>query len=164
MKFQGTKGPTDGVIATMPLVAHETLVLGKPPPDFLTEDPDAALFRRLDSLDRSPVQCLGPGEHLIAVYGDNFMSKSKYKLRAVPMVSGTPEVESITEVEAEIRERKTELAAFEKVLSQTERVRSRPDAPCVPCACRNFTLHVVLSLLRRSATKRKKRAFAPPSK
>jgi len=67
----------------------------------MLEEPDMALFRRLDSLDRAPVELLGAGEHLLAVYGDNFMSKTKYKLRSLePMLkhlTGKHEIESLNQ-------------------------------------------------------------------
>jgi len=49
------------------------------------------------------------------------MSKSKYKLKAVPMNLGTEEVEAIIEVERGIRERKRDLAAFEKEFYDAKR-------------------------------------------
>ena len=67
------------------------------------------------------MQRLTAGEHLVAAYADNFMSKSKYKLKAVPMLAGTEEVDAIRDVEGRIRARKADLAAFEREFNDAKR-------------------------------------------
>merc|ERR1740117_2192410 len=80
----------------------------------MLEEPELAFFRRLDKLDRSPMQKLEAGQHLFAVYGDKFVSKTRYTVLAVNMTPQSEDSEAIRKMDAALRTKQMELAALEK--------------------------------------------------
>lgn len=56
-----------------------------------------------------------PREHVLCVYGDNFIQSVKYKLTFLPLNDFcTAHVKKIVEVEPELNEKKTEMATFQR--------------------------------------------------
>jgi len=108
-------------LAEMTLCDFDTVLLGKPTPDFMLEDPDLALFRKLDKLERPPISSIGAGEHLMAVYGDNFVSKTKYGILAVEMDPASENCEAIRNADSALRQKQRELATFEQEYNEAQR-------------------------------------------
>jgi hypothetical protein len=86
-----------------------------PPPSTLqcADDPEAALFRRLDNLERREYCSLTPGDYVFAVYGDNFLKASAYTIEALHEKDFVQETTKIREIESSLLKKKEELAAFE---------------------------------------------------
>eukprot|EP00193_Tetraselmis_chui_P000485 CAMPEP_0177763588 /NCGR_PEP_ID=MMETSP0491_2-20121128/6950_1 /TAXON_ID=63592 /ORGANISM="Tetraselmis chuii, Strain PLY429" /LENGTH=424 /DNA_ID=CAMNT_0019279703 /DNA_START=143 /DNA_END=1417 /DNA_ORIENTATION=- len=95
----------------------DTFSLGPKPSALETaEDPEAELFRRLDSLRKRETSSLQPGTHIFAVYGDNWFNRGKYEIEAVrvqrPGTYGPALI--LRDVEASLAAKKGELRGFEK--------------------------------------------------
>ena len=86
-----------------------------PPPSTLqcADNPEAALFRRLDDLERRENCSLTPGEYVFSVYGDNFLKASTYTIEALHEKDFKEETTKIRELESTLVKKREELVVFE---------------------------------------------------
>ena len=86
-----------------------------PPPSAMTakEDPESILFRRLDRLERRHTARILPGDHVFAVYGDNFLKSSTYTIEVLRQPDFEDTCSKIKVLEDELLKRKEILAKFE---------------------------------------------------
>eukprot|EP00873_Tetraselmis_striata_P004362 jgi/Tetstr1/424626/TSEL_015148.t1 len=108
----------------------DTYSLGpKPSPLEVADDPEAALFRRLESLRKRETSSLQPGTHVFAIYGDNWFKRGHFEIEAVrvqrPGTYGSTLV--LRDVEAALATKRDELRGFEK---EYRRVQSEYIALC----------------------------------
>jgi len=81
----------------------------------LMEDKDTPLqFHLLDGLEREGGSRLDDREHLIAVYGDNWIKQVKYHLQFLPVsVMGMEPLKAIEQLERSLLEKKSEMTQFQ---------------------------------------------------
>jgi len=85
------------------------------PLKFYMDDKDVPVeFHLLDGLEPSGATKLEPREHLICVYGDNWIKDVKYQLRFLPVAPNAEPVKIITESEKVLLAKKTEMAKFQE--------------------------------------------------
>lgn len=88
------------------------------PIKFYMEDKETPLpFHFLDTLETQGANLmeLQPGQHILAVYGDNFLQMVKYKISFLPLSNASLEaVEKIKEIEPNLVTKKQEMAEFQK--------------------------------------------------
>ncbi|KAF8040516.1 hypothetical protein BT93_B2672 [Corymbia citriodora subsp. variegata] len=93
------------------------------------KDPDAALFKKLDGFQPCEITELKAGEHVFAVYGDNFFKSASYTIEALCAAPFVEEKEHLRAVEAQILTKRAELSKFEteyrEVLAQFTEMTSR---------------------------------------
>ncbi|CAN7059521.1 unnamed protein product [Brassica oleracea var. botrytis] len=77
------------------------------------KDPETALFKSLDGFHQCEVTELKAGTHIFAVYGDNFFKSVSYTIQVLCAVTFTQEKEDLRSVEAQILNKRAELAKFE---------------------------------------------------
>ncbi|CAM9442827.1 unnamed protein product [Chrysoparadoxa australica] len=79
-----------------------------------SEDPLPPLFTKLDTFHISRRE-LKPGDHLVCVYGDNWLRSASFSLAAIPLAPNTKsEQEAIVALDQEMMQRKEELHAFQE--------------------------------------------------
>lgn len=87
-------------------------------------DPEAMLFKRLDSMQARDHVQLRPGRILVAVYGDNWFNRVRYTIQAVHTMSTdrslAPIADTVQQVEAKLLRKKTELRQFESEYRQVQ--------------------------------------------
>jgi curved DNA-binding protein CbpA len=86
------------------------------PMKFYMEDRDTPLtFHVLDSLQVQGGHTLEERQHLVAVYGDNFLQEAKYKITFLPLAEFSSDtVTAITSIEPKIMKKKETMAEFQK--------------------------------------------------
>ena len=85
------------------------------PLKFLAEEKEVPLpFHLLDGLEPSSNLRLEAGEHLLAVYGDNWFNDVKYNLRLLPAANPCPAIQTITSTEVKLLAKKTEMSKFQE--------------------------------------------------
>ncbi|KAL0755413.1 hypothetical protein Bca101_093081 [Brassica carinata] len=77
------------------------------------KNPETALFKSLDGFQQCEVTELKAGTHLFAVYGDNFFKSVSYTIQVHCAASFSQEKEDLRSVEAQILNKRAELAKFE---------------------------------------------------
>ncbi|CAG7899382.1 unnamed protein product [Brassica rapa] len=77
------------------------------------KNPETALFKSLDGFQQCEVTELKAGTHIFAVYGDNFFKSVSYTIQVLCAASFTQEKEDLRSVEAQILNKRAELAKFE---------------------------------------------------
>jgi len=117
-------------MAEMILAGFDTVTLGKPSPDFMLENPDDALFHKLDKLERPPLMTLPPGDHLFAVYGDNFMSRLKFTLQTVVLEPDSELCQGLQEQDVALRTKQQTLTALEKEYKAAQKAYEAAAAKC----------------------------------
>ncbi|KAG2318753.1 hypothetical protein Bca52824_011966 [Brassica carinata] len=75
--------------------------------------PETALFKSLDGFQQCEVAEIKAGTHVFAVYGDNFFKSVNYTIQVLCAASFTQEKEDLRSVEAQILNKRAELAKFE---------------------------------------------------
>ncbi|KAH9290732.1 hypothetical protein KI387_034849, partial [Taxus chinensis] len=95
----------------------------------IARDPDAAFFKRLDGFQPCELSELKAGQHVFAVYGDNFFKSASYTIEAVCAGPFVEAKEELREVEAQILTKRVELSKFEseyrEVLAQFTEMTAR---------------------------------------
>ncbi|KAK9820520.1 hypothetical protein WJX72_011236 [[Myrmecia] bisecta] len=119
-------------IAGLYFLQFATYGLGaKPTPLDTANDPEAVLFKRLDSLQQREMVTLKPGKLVIGVYGDNFFKRVHYTLEAVLPSEGQagPAVtaERVRQLEQVIVRKRDQLRHFE---SEYRKVQASYIAMC----------------------------------
>lgn len=93
------------------------------------KDPDVAFFKKLDGFQQCEITELKAGEHVFAVYGDNFFKCASYTIEALCAAPFVEEKEHLRAVEAQILTKRAELSKFEteyrEVLAQFTEMTSR---------------------------------------
>jgi hypothetical protein len=85
------------------------------PLKFYMDDKDVPVeFHLLDGLEPSGAMKLEPREHLICVYGDNWIKDVKYQLRYLPAAPNVEPIKIIVESEKVLLAKKTEMAKFQE--------------------------------------------------
>ena len=79
----------------------------------LGDDPEAALFRKLDGFKSREESSLEPGEHVFVVYGDNWFKRGNYRIDAVRLRRDAGAVHELKALEAQIKDKQAELRTFE---------------------------------------------------
>ena len=79
----------------------------------LGDDPEAALFRKLDGFKCREESTLEAGEHIFVVYGDNWFKKASYKIEAIRLQKDMQAVQDLRTLESQIKDKQTELRSFE---------------------------------------------------
>ncbi|KAK3271131.1 hypothetical protein CYMTET_20493 [Cymbomonas tetramitiformis] len=95
----------------------------EPPPSViqLGDDPDSALFRRLDGMKLRETKAISKGTHIFAVYGDNWFNRAQFVLEAVAVDrSGGGACLEIQSIESELAKKQKELAQFESEYNQAK--------------------------------------------
>eukprot|EP00884_Botryococcus_braunii_P022977 jgi/Botrbrau1/9363/Bobra.354_2s0019.1 len=101
-------------LAGLFFLPFQTLRIGpKPSPLELAEDPEAALFKRLDVMEPRETASLRPGTLLIAVYGDNWFKRVHYTVQAMRPGVDSHAVRRLQLVEDGLRQRQDVLRGFE---------------------------------------------------
>uniref|UniRef100_A0A0D3DR52 J domain-containing protein n=1 Tax=Brassica oleracea var. oleracea TaxID=109376 RepID=A0A0D3DR52_BRAOL len=77
------------------------------------KNPETALFKSLDGFQQCEVTELKAGTHIFAVYGDNFFKSVSYTIQVHCAASFSQEKEDLRSVEAQILNKRAELAKFE---------------------------------------------------
>ncbi|KAJ4974365.1 hypothetical protein NE237_007539 [Protea cynaroides] len=94
-----------------------------------SKDPDATFFKKLDGFQPCEISELKAGIHFFAVYGDNFFKSASYRIEALCAAPFSEEKEELRAVEAQILNKRVELAKFEteyrEVLSQFTEMTGR---------------------------------------
>ncbi|CAN6468321.1 unnamed protein product [Victoria cruziana] len=80
----------------------------------MTKDPDAAFFKKLDGLQPCEIAELKGGDHVFAVYGDNFFKSASYTIEAVCAQSFEEASMKLKHIEANLLLKRDELHQFEK--------------------------------------------------
>ncbi|XP_047332665.1 chaperone protein dnaJ 16-like [Impatiens glandulifera] len=78
-----------------------------------TNDPDKAFFKKLDGFQPCEITELKAGNHVFAVYGDNFFKSASYTIEALCAESCKEAKENLRDVESQILEKRAELSKFE---------------------------------------------------
>ena len=98
-----------------------TYSLGQPPSTIATaKDPEAALFRRLETLEPRDTCSIQPGEHVFAVYGDNFLKSSTYTIELLRQADYKDEAMKIKVLEEELVKRRQIVCEFEQQYRQAQ--------------------------------------------
>lgn len=85
------------------------------PLKFYMDDKEVPVeFHLLDGLEPSGATKLEPREHLICVYGDNWIKDVKYQLRFYPAAAHVEPVGDIMESEKFLLAKKTEMSKFQE--------------------------------------------------
>ena len=87
----------------------------------LADDPEAALFRRLDAMEKREACALSAGDHIFAVYGDNFLKSSTYVLRVLRQRDFAEVADRIQVLERELGRKREHLKAFEQTYRQAKK-------------------------------------------
>lgn len=93
-----------------------TYRLGPPPSAVqFADDPEAALFRRLDDFEPRQEQAahLVPGSYVFAVYGDNFLKASSYSIEALRERDFRQPAQEVRRVEGAMLKARDAVRAFE---------------------------------------------------
>ncbi|XP_043704904.1 chaperone protein dnaJ 16-like isoform X2 [Telopea speciosissima] len=94
-----------------------------------TKEPDAAFFKKLEGFHPCEITELKAGTHVFAVYGDNFFKSVSYRIEVLCAAPFPEEKENLRAVEAQILNKRVELAKFEteyrEVLAQFTEMTSR---------------------------------------
>lgn len=95
--------------STLYFTSFDMYHLGQPLPDALKEENIPDVFGALD--DYRPCKLnIQKGQHLICVYGDNFLGKTFFSLCAVPALKPTDEeVKTVQSLDAKVMEKKESL-------------------------------------------------------
>eukprot|EP00656_Telonema_subtile_P053842 TRINITY_DN7874_c0_g1_i1.p2 TRINITY_DN7874_c0_g1~~TRINITY_DN7874_c0_g1_i1.p2 ORF type:complete len:161 (+),score=59.87 TRINITY_DN7874_c0_g1_i1:899-1381(+) len=109
------------MVAEMVFAPFEMVLTAPPSNPMLLEDPSAALFSRLDKSSRCPVQQIGSGEHMLAVYGDNFIQKTLFKLHPVLIEEGDQTLVHLKEVNDRLRASQASISEFEHTFMEARR-------------------------------------------
>lgn len=114
--------------ATMYLVPFETITsFGMATPQF-NEEP--AVFLRLNTLTAES-RSLQAGEHLLCVYGDNWLQKTQYTLTALLAELNPQVVQAVKDVDEKLRSKKQELDTLQDEYTQVkehfERLKEKVD-------------------------------------
>ncbi|KAF3782756.1 Chaperone protein dnaJ 15 [Nymphaea thermarum] len=80
----------------------------------VAKDPEAAFFKKLDGLHPCEISELKGGDHVFAVYGDNFFKSASYTIEAVCAQSLEEASVNLKEIEANLLVKRDELHQFEK--------------------------------------------------
>ncbi|CAM9287875.1 unnamed protein product [Phaeothamnion confervicola] len=76
------------------------------------EDPVPQMFLRLDTFQIIKRK-IEPGDHLVGVYGDNFLNKANFVVTAVPIApDAAPKMQEAQSVDAQLAARREELREF----------------------------------------------------
>lgn len=94
--------------ATLYFTNFETFFLGAPTPDALVEENSPAVFGKLEQF-RSSRLSIHKGQHLICVYGDNFIGKTFYNILAVPALNDCEDVKVIQALDQKVLAKKAEM-------------------------------------------------------
>ncbi|GAQ85222.1 hypothetical protein KFL_002250020 [Klebsormidium nitens] len=84
-------------------------------PLHVAKDPEAALFKRLDGLQPAEVTRLDAGEHIFAVYGDNFFKSATYSIEALVVDKIAEVKDKVENIERILLDKRNDLKAFETV-------------------------------------------------
>jgi len=109
------------MLADMVCVPFDTIIVPPSGNPLGMEDPTVALFRNFDRAQQAPVREIGAGEHLIAVYGDNFMTSCKFQLHAVLLDPENPVTGQLQENEGQLRKAQADIAALERTYMDARR-------------------------------------------
>ncbi|KAL4639219.1 hypothetical protein ACB092_03G201800 [Castanea dentata] len=94
-----------------------------------SKDPDAAFFKKLDGFQPCEITELKAGDHVFAVYGDNFFRSANYTIEALCAAPYKEEKEYLRAVETQILTKRVEISKFEteyrEVLAQFTEMTSR---------------------------------------
>ncbi|CAN7133831.1 unnamed protein product [Brassica rapa subsp. narinosa] len=77
------------------------------------KNPETALFKSFDGFQQCEVTELKAGTHIFAIYGDNFFKSVNYTIQVLCAANFTQEKEDLRSVEAQILNKRAELAKFE---------------------------------------------------
>ena len=112
--------------AAMLFVDAKTYILGGTPPAIEQakyEAPEDVLFRRLDSMRPRESQKLAAGQHVFAVYGDNWFRKTVFSITVRSLleerVLGT--LKNIVSIEEDLVAMKSSLSSFEESYKRAQR-------------------------------------------
>lgn len=99
-------------VANMFLVPFETIISVAPPPvgGGLLDHPQ--IFERVRNMT-AEARTLRAGEHLLCVYGDNWLNNTPYTLTALLAELSSGVVQAVKDVDAELREKKKEVEELE---------------------------------------------------
>ncbi|XP_042403832.1 chaperone protein dnaJ 16-like isoform X1 [Zingiber officinale] len=78
-----------------------------------TKDPDAAFFKKLDGFQACEIHELKTGNHVFAIYGDNFFKSVNYTLEVMCAEEFSVEKLKLRDVESRILAKRVELSKFE---------------------------------------------------
>ncbi|XP_042407380.1 chaperone protein dnaJ 16-like [Zingiber officinale] len=78
-----------------------------------TKDPDAAFFKKLDGFQACEIHELKAGNHVFAIYGDNFFKSVNYTLEVMCAEEFSVEKLKLRDVESRILAKRVELSKFE---------------------------------------------------
>eukprot|EP00658_Telonema_sp_P-2_P026547 TRINITY_DN20733_c0_g1_i2.p1 TRINITY_DN20733_c0_g1~~TRINITY_DN20733_c0_g1_i2.p1 ORF type:complete len:377 (-),score=95.70 TRINITY_DN20733_c0_g1_i2:331-1461(-) len=109
------------MVAEMVCAPFEMVLTPSAPNPLTMEDPSVALFHRLDKTTRCPVQQIGAGDHLVAVYGDNFLQNTVFKLHAITLLAGSEQMELLKATDQQIRQSQGTITDFEQVYMDARR-------------------------------------------
>ncbi|XP_063943922.1 chaperone protein dnaJ 16 isoform X2 [Daucus carota subsp. sativus] len=92
-------------------------------------DPDLAFFKKLDGFQPCEINELKAGNHVFAVYGDNFFKSVNYTIEVLCAASLKEEKDNLKTVEAQILSKRVDISKFEseyrEVLAQFTEMTSR---------------------------------------
>ncbi|KAF2325363.1 hypothetical protein GH714_027149 [Hevea brasiliensis] len=93
------------------------------------KDPDAAFFKKLEGFQPCEITELKAGNHVFAVYGDNFFKSASYSIESLCAAPFAEEKEKLRDVEAQILAKRVEISKFEteyrEVLAQFTEMTGR---------------------------------------
>jgi hypothetical protein len=94
--------------ATLYFTNFETFFLDPPTPEALIEENSPPVFGKLEQF-RSSRLSISKGQHLICVYGDNFIGKTFYNILAVPALNDCEDVKVMQELDQKVLAKKAEM-------------------------------------------------------
>ncbi|CAG9460344.1 unnamed protein product [Pedinophyceae sp. YPF-701] len=78
----------------------------------IVDEPESAIFRRLDSLEARERVHLTPGEYLVGVYGDNWVKRSAFQLEATLQGAAFATLQQLRDSETALVTKHHELASL----------------------------------------------------
>lgn len=89
---------------------------------FMADDKEVPpMFHLLDTFESGQNLKLEPREHLLAVYGDNWLQSVKFQLKWMVAESNSPPVTTITETEKKLSTKKEEMSQFQNEFMEAKR-------------------------------------------
>lgn len=89
---------------------------------FMADEKDVPpMFHLLDTFENSQNLKLEPREHLLAVYGDNWLQSVKFQLKWMEAESNSPAIATITDTEKKLSAKKEQMTQFQTEFMDAKR-------------------------------------------